>query len=108
MSTEGQTPRRSAREQLREFRRVVADAVGELRSAEIRNTYSALSLEELMDKHIQSLTGNDDPMRPSRLSRLNKVKDDLSNSIEAMKEVPPDLFRRQDTDGDVNTPPEGI
>lgn len=101
------TPRTSAREQLRDFRRVVADAVGELRSAEVRDTYAALSLEELVDQNIERLEGSGDPTSPSRLERVRKLRDELAAKIDAMKETPPEFFRRADVDGDVNTPPEG-
>jgi hypothetical protein len=96
-----------SREQLREFRRVTAAAVGEIRSQQIRQTYAALSIEELMDQHITRLEGTDDPIHPSRKTRLQKVYDDFTNNIQAMKDTPPDRFRRHDPDGDVNTPREG-
>lgn len=96
----------ASRDQLREFRRIVANAVGELRSQEVRDSFSSLSIEELMDEHIERMEESDDPLRPSRLQRLRAVRDDLANSIEAMKETPPSAFRRPDPDNDVNTDPE--
>lgn len=95
------------REQLREFRRIVAEAVGELKSEELRNSFAALSLEELIDDAIKQLddTG-DDPTNPTRLQRIRKIRDDLVNNIEAMKETPPEVFRAPDPDVDVNTDPE--
>jgi uncharacterized protein YdcH (DUF465 family) len=99
------TPRTSAREQLREFRRVVSDAVGELRSAEIRDSYVSLSLEELVDQNIERLEGGTDPTSPSRLERVRKIREELSSKIDAMKDTPPEFFRRADAEGDVNTPP---
>ncbi len=101
------TPRAGSREQLREFRRIVANAVGELRSKEIRDAYAALSIEELMDQHVARLEETSDPINPSRLQRLKKVRDDLVNNIEAMKATPPENFRRHDASNDVNTAPEG-
>lgn len=100
------TPRSASRTQLREFRRVVANAVGELRSKEVRDTYAALSIEELMDQHIARLETTTDPINPSRLQRLRRVRADLVANIEAMKATPPDLFRRHDNASDVNTAPE--
>lgn len=102
-----QTPRSSSREQLREFRRVVANAVAEVRSQEIKNAFAALSLEELIDQHIARLEGAEDAINPSRVERIRKVKEELTANIEAMKNTPPESFRRHDPQGDVNTPPEG-
>lgn len=85
----------------------MANAVGELRSQEVRDSFAALSIEELMDQHIAQLDDSDDPTNPSRLQRLRQVRDDLANSIEAMKETSPSAFRRADPDNDVNTPVEG-
>lgn len=104
--TEEATPRSSAREQQREFRRIVANAVGELRSNEIRDSYAALSLEELIDQQIDRLEGTEDGLNPSRLQRIQRVRQELADNIEAMKATPPSDFRRHDPDGDVNTAPE--
>lgn len=100
------TPQSSAKEQLREFRRVVANAVAELRSKEVRDTYAALSLEELMDQHVARMEETTDPINPSRLQRLRRVRDELVAKIEAMKATPPDNFRRHNSSSDVNTDPE--
>lgn len=101
------TPGDARREQLREFRRVVAAAVGELRSEELRNAFSALSLEELVDEAVRRLDDSaTDPINPSRLQRIRKVRDDLVNNIAAMKETPPEYFRSPDPERDVNTDPE--
>lgn len=95
------------RDQTREFRRIVGAAVGELRAAQNRESYTALSLEELIDRAILALDDpNATPASPTRLQRLTKVKDDLLNNIEAMKDTPPELFRARDPDGDANTDPE--
>lgn len=99
------TPSSQAQEQLREFRRIVANAVGELRSNQVRDTFSAITLEELMDQHIELLQGTSDPVRPSRLQRVKRVKQELDDSIEAMKGTPVEAFRRHDPETDVNTSP---
>lgn len=99
------TPSQQARERIREFRRIVASAVGELRSNQIRDAYAALSLEELMDQHIARLQDSDDPIHPSRKQRINKVHQDLTNNIEAIKATDPSQFRRRDPNSDANTDP---
>lgn len=102
------TPREQSREQLREFRRIVASAVGELRSNQIRDAYAALSIEELMDQHIARLQDSDDPINPSRKQRVERVYTQLVDNIDAMKEVDPSRFRRPDPDNDANTEPGGV
>jgi hypothetical protein len=94
-----------SREQIRTFRRIVAAAVAEIRSQQIRDSYASLSLEELIDQHIELLEGTNDPLRKSRKQRVQKVYDDLANNIEAIKATPPSRFRRADRDADANTPP---
>lgn len=100
-----QTPEARAREQQREFRRIIADAVGALRSEEIRTSYASVSLEELIDQHITKLEGGDS-INVSRLQRIRKIKEDLDSHIEAIKEINPSDFRRHDPTGDANTAPE--
>lgn len=106
MAGNERTADQQAADQLREYRRIVADAVGELRSQEIRDSFASISLEELLDQHIERMQESTDPIKPSRLQRLRKVKDDLVASVEAIKAVPPERFRRADPSQDVNTPVE--
>lgn len=97
------TVREQTREQLREFRRIVASAVGELRSNQIRDAYAALSIEELMDQHVARLQDTTDPINPSRKQRVERVYQQLVDNIEGMKAVDPARFRPRDPDNDVNT-----
>jgi hypothetical protein len=81
--------------------------VGELRSNQVRDSYAALSIEELMDQHIARLQDTDDPIHPSRKQRIDKVYNDLANNIEALKATDPAQFRRRDPETDANTDPDG-
>lgn len=99
------TPTSQGRDQLRQFREVVAGAVGALRAQQQRDTFSSITIEELMDQHVELLTGTADPVRPSRLQRVQRIKAELDDNIEAMKATDPDLFRAHDPDTDVNTAP---
>lgn len=90
-------------DRLLDFRRAVADIMGELRGTEIRDSYAAIGLEELMDQHVDRLTESTDPMRPSRLARLTKIHTTFVDSLESIKATPPGMFRRHDPDGDANT-----
>jgi len=101
------TPRDQSQEQVREFRRIVAAAVGELRSNQIRDAYAALSIEELMDQHVARLQDTTDPIHPSRKQRVNRIYQEFVNNIEAIKAVDPSRFRPRDPNNDANTEPSG-
>lgn len=91
----------AAREQLREFRRVTANVVAELRSQEVRDTYAALTFSEIIDQHLTQLVG--DGKVPSRKQRLMTMYKEFNDSIEAIKATPPSTFRQHDPKSDVNT-----
>ncbi len=102
--TEARTPTEERRDQLREFRRIVAAAVSELRSEESRVSFSAMSLEELIDEAIRKMDDSAATAEnPTRLQRIRKVRDDLVNNIAAMRDVPPEHFRTPDPEADTNT-----
>jgi hypothetical protein len=96
------------RDQLRAFRETTANIVGELRANAVRQSYFSMSLEELIDDAIIELDNpaTDRTRRVGRLQRLDAAYNDLVNSIDAMKEIPPESFRSASPDTDVNTPPE--
>jgi len=102
-----QTPQELSREQIRTFRRVLASALAELRSQEVRTSFAAVSLEELVDRQIAELEQDTDPLYPSRLSAVRKLRRELAETVEAVKAQPPEAFRTRDSRSDANTPPEG-
>jgi hypothetical protein len=91
------------RETLQQFREVVANAVGFIRSAEVTNSFTSIGLEELIDQRIERIEAPSGT-RTGHLARLEKIKVDFENAIEAMKNTPPDAFRSPDPDTDANTP----
>ena len=95
--------------EIRRFREVVANMVGELRSQEVRKSFAAISIEELVDDQISQLEAGAslDPMRPSRMDRLQKIKDDFDASFDAIKATPPEAFIPADGSTNVNTPQSG-
>jgi arginine/lysine/ornithine decarboxylase len=92
----------AARNQIRDFKEVVATIVAELRSEEIRDTYAAITLTEVLNQQLASLTGTS--RIPSRKQRLKKNYEAFNASLEAIKSTSPDAFRTPDKDNDVNTP----
>lgn len=99
-----QTEERRARETIRRFREVTANAVSFVRSREVNRSFASISLEELVDSQIALIEeGRPSAGRPSQLARIDKIKEELDQNIEAIKQVDPDLFRRPDSQTDVNT-----
>lgn len=101
-----QTTEEANREQTRVFRRVLASAISELRSQEVREAFSSLSIEELVDQQIDFLAEGTDPVRPPRLKRIQKLRQELTDAIAAVRATPPENFRQADVTEDVNTPVE--
>ncbi len=90
-----------ARTKLQEYRRIVANVVGELRSQEIRDTYAALTFSELIEQQIVFLEG--DGIKLGRKQRLEKMYEEFDAALAAIKATPPSAFRVPDPTEDVNT-----
>jgi len=105
----GNSSETSARIARREYRRVVSAAVGALRSAEVNNSFAAITLEEVVDQAIELIEG--DPgagtTKPNKLLRADTIKRDLDNAIEGIRATDPDLFRVRNANEDVNTDLDG-
>lgn len=101
------TATETSRETLQNYREVVADVVGFVRSAEITRSFTSLSIEELVDNRIAQIEEPQTGDRPGALAQLEKIKNDFENAIEAIRNTPPDAFRAPDPSSDVNTPDTG-
>lgn len=101
------TEEEQARESIRRFRQIVGDSVTFVRSREVNESFASLTLEELVDQQIGLIEdGRPSAGRPSILARIDRIKEDLTNNIEDIKAIDPDLFRSPDERTDVNTPRE--
>lgn len=98
------TASETSRETLQQYREIVANTVGFVRSREIARAYTAVGLEELIDARIDRIEQPQDGGRPGALARLEKLKNDFDGALDAIKNTPPDAFRRPDPDTDANTP----
>ena len=99
----GQTADSENRERILQFREIVANSLGVIRSEEKTRTYVSVSIEELADRRIEQLTGGDDLLTPSRRAKAQKIYDDLVNHIEEIKATDPSNFRRPNPNDDANT-----
>jgi hypothetical protein len=103
-STAGSTPEDRAKEQMVSFYTIIGNVIGELRSQEIRDTYAAITLDEVIQQQLAFLVDGT-PQRLSRKQHLQKVYDEFKANIQAIKDTPPSAFRQQDAKDDVNTAP---
>ncbi len=104
MAADEQTPEQGARNQMRDFYRILNNVIGELRSNEMRDTYASITLDEVLQQQLEFLTEGS-PTRVSRRQRLQQVYDEFTASLQAMKDTLPSAFRQPDSRNDVNTAP---
>lgn len=81
------------REQLREYRRVVANAITELRGQVVRDKFISKTIVHAIDEQISKLTGEGTAVRLSDKDRAERVVSDLEETIEAIKATPPSVFK---------------
>lgn len=96
-----------SREAQREFRRVLAQALTEVRSNEVRTSFASVTLNELIDQHIDRLAESTDPWMIPRLQQVQKIRRELTDVIAKVKEMDPSEFREPEPDRDANTSVEG-
>ncbi len=93
-----------ARAKIREFYRIAGNVVGELRSQEIRDTYAAITIEEVLGQQLEFLVDGS-PTRVSRKKRLTDMYEEFKKNLDAIKATPPSAFRQADPKNDAVTPP---
>lgn len=98
------TAEETSRETIQNYRDTIGRVVGFVRSQEVTRAYTSLSLEEFIDRRITRIEAPQDGDRPGALARLNSMKMDFDNSLESLRDTPPDAFRAPDPDTDANTP----
>jgi hypothetical protein len=89
-----------------EMRRILNNAYAFVAGQRNNQTFAATTYEELAKKQIDRITGPGTEARPNELQRLEKMKSELVDLVEQVKEIPPDRFLVADSRTDVNTPPE--
>lgn len=87
-----------------EYREIVANAYAFVEAQKSVQTFAALTPEDLMDRFIERVSGKDTQARPNVLNRYKKIKQDILSSIEKIKAMPPEAFRKASKKEDVNTP----
>lgn len=89
-----------------QLRQSVATAYSFVKSNEKIQTFSAITLEELLDKQIDRLEGNGTQTRPSMKSRIDKIEKDFQQAVDQIKNLPDTFFAEEDPETGVNTAAE--
>lgn len=90
-----------------ELRRAVANAYAFVEGAKNVQSFTALTFEELVDQQIERIEGEDTPLRPNELHRIDKTEQDILSAVAKIKSLPDNFFSNQQSDNNVNTAPTG-
>ena len=90
-------------DQADQYREIIQNAYTFVEAQKTVQTFAAITPEDLMDRFVTRVSGPDTQARPNVLNRYAKIKNDLLASIEKIKAMPPEAFRKQDDATDVNT-----
>ncbi len=101
MPTADDDPSQGQAEGLRE---PIENAVAFVEGARSVQTFAARTYEDLVDAFLERATGKPPGGRLNARDRIERVYADLLGSVEAIKSLPDEAFRRPDEGEDVNTP----
>lgn len=87
-----------------ELRTALNDAYSAVEGAKSVQSFSALTFEDLADQQIQRISGPDTLARPNELNRVQRVLNNVLQSVAKIKALPPESFAKQNAKRDVNTP----
>lgn len=97
-----------------ELRRIMSDAYAFVVGAQFNNSISALTLEDLIQQHIESIEGVDGvtSVRPNKLAQIDQIIESTTAAVEKAKNIAPQAFQiaadsRSRTSTTANTTEEG-
>lgn len=89
-----------------EFRERLQNAYTFVEAQKTTQSFSALTPEDCFDRFIERVSGKDTQARPNVLNRITKVKNEVLASVEKIKALPPESFRKPKPTEDANPPVE--
>jgi hypothetical protein len=92
-------------EQNLELRRAINNAYAFIEGQKLVQSFSAVTIEELMDQQIERIEGKSTTQKPNEIDRINKTETELIAAVENIKKMPDDAFRKTPEENGVNTPP---
>lgn len=66
-------------------------------------SFSAMTMEEAFDAHIEEIEGAGTDLRPNLLDRVDRVENQVVETANQIKEIQPEKFKKPEEDKDVNT-----
>lgn len=92
--TTGEGDGRSQEQQaaVNQIRTDLAEGFAFVRGREATEGLSALSLEEMIAREIQSIEGDESDIRPGRISEIQRVRQKVEAAVEQALAMPPEAF----------------
>jgi len=87
-------------------RRAVNNAYAALQGHYSAVTFAAFTFEEAVDQHIEEVEGEATESHPNKLTRVERIRGELTQAVEQLKEVPPEAFMDANLSQSSNTPAE--
>lgn len=87
-------------------RQAINDAYAQLEGEKALQTFNAFTLEEALQLQVDSIEGESTRIRPNELDRTDRIYNNLTQAVEELKKVPPEMFLKKDPTRDVNPPEE--
>jgi hypothetical protein len=87
-------------------RRAINDAYAALQGHHTASTFAAFTFEEAIDQHIESVEGEATEAHPNKLTQVARIRGELLQAVEQLKEVPPEAFTDANLAQATNTPAE--
>lgn len=103
MSEKDKGQEESVHELQMRLRRSVGNAYAFVLADQNTQTIASFTLEDALDLQIESIEGGGTQLRPNKLDRLERIKQEIVTAVEQIKELPPEYFQDPDETKDVNT-----
>ena len=89
MTTEQETRDQQAVDQIR---KALADGFAYVRGAEIRDGLATLTFDEMLARAINEIDTDQSDIRPSKLTSVRNVRQAVSDAMEQVRRLPPEMF----------------
>jgi len=75
-----------------QIRKALADGLAYVRGAEIRDGLATLTFDEMLARAITEIDTDQSDIRPSRLTAVRNVRQAVSDAMEQVRRLPPEMF----------------
>lgn len=97
--TTGEEDSRSQEQQaaVNQIRTDLAEGFAFVRGRETTEGVSAMTLEEMIAREIQTITGDESDIRPGRISEIQQIRQKVEAAVEQALAMPPEAFDLSET-----------